>query len=130
MPSRSASSAMVANSPDSSMRFQRNARTSALTSELSVLRGGAAIAAQIADPDAQYRQSVGKVAAGQSLVIFNRGYLTPVDPEVLENDEGRAVAALVALNHATAEEQVTAVIEELTAHAQADRAVIVARRIY
>ncbi len=39
MPSRSARSEMVANSPDSSIRFQRKARASALTSVLSVLRG-------------------------------------------------------------------------------------------
>jgi hypothetical protein len=36
--SRWASSAMVAYSPDSSSRFQRNARSSALTSVLSTLR--------------------------------------------------------------------------------------------
>lgn len=38
MPYRSASSLMVAYSPDSSMRFQRNARASTLTTELSVRR--------------------------------------------------------------------------------------------
>lgn len=38
IPSRSASSAMVVNSPDSSTRFQRKARASALINVLSILR--------------------------------------------------------------------------------------------
>ena len=41
-----------------------------------------------ADPDARFRQTTGKLDAGESLLLFSRGYLTPVDQDVLETDEG------------------------------------------
>ncbi len=83
-----------------------------------------------ADPDAVYRQATATVATGQSLVLFNRGCLTPVDEEVLDADEGRAVAALLPLPRPTAEEQVQTVLGELAGESQSERAVVVARRIF
>lgn len=83
-----------------------------------------------ADPDACFRQSVGTIAAGESLVLFSRGSCTTVEHEAQEGDAGRAVAALAALTRATAEEQVTAVLEELTADPPIDRAAVVVRRLY
>jgi sigma-B regulation protein RsbU (phosphoserine phosphatase) len=82
------------------------------------------------DPDARFRQTTCKVEAGESLLLFSRGYLTPVDQDVMETDEARAVAALGTLPGATAEEQVNAVVDELVAHSHPDRAVVVARRIF
>lgn len=83
-----------------------------------------------ADPDAVYRQTAGQLEPGQSLVLFNRGYPTTVDQETLETEEGRAAAALTVLPHATAEEQVHALIEELVSQGPPERAVVVARRIF
>ncbi|NLX54467.1 MAG: SpoIIE family protein phosphatase [Planctomycetaceae bacterium] len=82
-----------------------------------------------ADPDAHFRQQLGRLDPGDSLLLFTCGDLTSIDPEAVETDEGRAVAALVAWPRATAEEQVRAVLGELAAESQPDRAVVVARRI-
>ncbi|MHB9075948.1 MAG: PP2C family protein-serine/threonine phosphatase [Pirellulaceae bacterium] len=82
------------------------------------------------DPDARFHQTLHTMEPGESLVLFSRGYLMPVEDDMLEADLGRAAAVLSALEQATAEEQVHAVAEELTAHTYPERAVVAVRKIF
>jgi hypothetical protein len=82
------------------------------------------------DPDLRFRQERRTMEPGESLVLFTRGHLVPVELDVLESDQGRAAAVLSALDRATAEETVKAVADELTAHTCPERAVVAVRRIF
>ncbi len=82
------------------------------------------------DPDYRYRQTTRLVEIGQSLVIFSRSNLTPLDEELREPDECRVAELLQALENATAEEQVRAVAAELEANSTSKRTIIVVRRVF
>lgn len=82
------------------------------------------------DPDHRYGQATRVVELGQTLVIFSRSNLTPLDEELLEPDECRVAELLQKLENATAEEQVRAVAAELEAGSTPARSVVVVRRIY
>ena len=68
------------------------------------------------DPDARYLSRAQTLEPGESLVLFTRGYLTPVDEDVRESDVARAAHVLGGLQAMRAEQQLTAVLRELTAH--------------
>lgn len=81
------------------------------------------------DPDYRYHQVGRTVQSGNSLVIFNRGHLTPLDEELCDPDECRVAETLQKLGHAPANEQVQAVVNELGATSlQQKRTVVVVRR--
>ena len=82
------------------------------------------------DPDHRYRQSTRVIEMGQSLVIFSRSMQNALDEELYEPDECRVATRLQSLKQAIAEEQVQAVLQELTSHSSHDRTVVVARRIF
>jgi serine phosphatase RsbU (regulator of sigma subunit) len=80
------------------------------------------------DPDARYMSHHKTLEPGESLVLFTRGYLTPVDEDVRESDAARAATVLRGLQACSAEQQLTAVLRQLTAHTSPERALVVVRR--
>lgn len=83
------------------------------------------------DPDHYFRQATRVIEIGQSLVIFSRGNITPLDEELREPDECRVAELLQGLGDATAEEQLQAVVNELgVTTAMQQRAVVVVRRLF
>lgn len=82
------------------------------------------------DPDRRFQQELRTMEPGESLVLFTRGHVVPVEVDVRESDQGRAAAALNALDRATAEETVNAVADELAAQTCPARAIVAVRRIF
>ncbi len=80
------------------------------------------------DPDARYLSQRQTLEPGQSLLLFTRGYLTPVDADVRESDVARAAHVLGGLQSHGAEQQLLAVLRELAAHTSPERALVVVRR--
>jgi sigma-B regulation protein RsbU (phosphoserine phosphatase) len=80
------------------------------------------------DPDARYLSRRQTLEPGQSLLLFTRGYLTPVDADVRESDVARAAHVLGGLQSHGAEQQLLAVLRELAAHTSPERALVVVRR--
>lgn len=81
------------------------------------------------DPDYRYTHNTCGIEKGQSLVIFSRGSLTPLDEELHDPDECRVAELLPQLENASAEEQTHAVAAELRATSlQHERTVVVVRR--
>lgn len=83
------------------------------------------------DPDHHFRQATRVMDIDQSLVVFSRSNITPLDEELREPDECRVAEVLQGKENATAEEQVQTVVEELAlTSTMPQRAVAVVRRIF
>ncbi len=82
------------------------------------------------DPDFRYRQVTREIELGQSLVLFSRGDVTPLDEELRDPDECRISELLRTLENATADEQVRAVAAELDTGATQERTIVVVRRVF
>jgi serine phosphatase RsbU (regulator of sigma subunit) len=82
------------------------------------------------DPDTPCHQISRVIGIGESLVLFSRCAHNVLEAGSDEPEEARVIDALRMLDDATAEEQVNAVFDALTANASGDRTVVVVRRVF